>query len=255
MLKATIKIALLLIWIALCLPPLWLAYKLRKTYLRERIFSIGSAGILCIIGVRVKTVGEFSEARPLLLVSNHVSYLDVWALASKTPARFTPKDDMAGWPVIALLCRLNGCVFVNRKQNAVKDARENIKEALREDAVVSLFPEATTGNGLHMLPFKSSFFSIAEEKPAGKELVIQPAAISYTHIGQLPLDSTQWPDIAWYGDMTLVPHFLKLLTLRKIDVTITFLPPVTLREFADRKKLAAYCHSEIEETLQRTRRA
>jgi 1-acyl-sn-glycerol-3-phosphate acyltransferase len=106
------------------------------------------------------------------------------------------------------------------------------------------------------LPFKSSLFSIAEQEinmyngTGTHELFIQPAVISYTAIGSLPIDSTQWPMIAWYGDMDLVPHLWQLLKFPRIDAKLTLLPPVTLAEMGNRKKLAHYLRERTLEVLQ-----
>lgn len=254
MIKIPLKLCLIFAWLCLCFPLLWLANKARKISLRNRIYTFGSAGIAAIIGLRVHVVGEVTEARPLMLVSNHISYLDILVLGANTPARFTPKRDMAAWPVISWICNAAGCIYVERKPEKIKETSGHIKTALATGEVISLFPEATTGNGRHVLPFKSGFFSLAEEDIGGKSLLVQPAVISYTRIGRLPIDSRQWPRIAWYGDMTLAPHFLKMLTLGRIDVTLTLLPPIPPGQFTDRKQLAAHCQALISDTLEQGRR-
>src|SRR5690606_339385 len=137
-----------------------------------------------------------------LLVSNHLSYTDIFILASQVDVCFTPKSEIADWPIIGYLCKLNRCIFVDRRRSKVKDTANPIQEALQNGDVVSLFPEGTTNNGVSLQPFKSSFFSLAESM----ELNVQPAAITYTHINRLPVDSTQWPKLAWYGDSDLVSH-------------------------------------------------
>jgi 1-acyl-sn-glycerol-3-phosphate acyltransferase len=194
-------------------------------------------------------VGEVASARPLLLISNHISYLDVFILGTKTPALFTPKSEIASWLIIGGICRLLDSVFIERKAGKTKDTSIKIKEVLQAGEVISIFAEGTTGNGKHLLPFKSSLFSIAEEKIGGKEVWVQPAIIRYTHIAALPIDSGQLPKIAWYGDMVLAPHLWELLQLGKIDVTITLLPPVTCTQIGNRKQLATYCEEAALEVL------
>jgi|CXWL01.1.fsa_nt_gi 1-acyl-sn-glycerol-3-phosphate acyltransferase len=256
MIKAAIKLLLLVVWIFLCICLLWVVNKTGKRNWRERFCNFGFTVICVIIGLRVRVEGEIAEIRPLLLVSNHISYLDIMILGAKTPALFTPKSDVEKWPVISTICRLLGCVFINRTNVKIKEARAKMYDALAASEIISLFPEGTTGNGRHLLPFKSSLFSIAEEKinmadGEEHELFIQPAIISYTGIGALPIDSTQWPALAWYGDMVLVPHLWQLLKLGRVDVKLTFLPAVTLSQFGDRKQLATYCHDVTVEVLQR----
>jgi len=251
MFKAIIKIICLLLWLALACLLAWVIKKTGKKKLFAKFCNFSFAGLCFIVGLRVKTIGEIATARPLLLVSNHLSYLDVLILGATTPAHFTPKSEVAKWPVIGWICKLLDSVFIERKSDKIKDTGAKMKEALAAGKVISLFAEGTTGDGRHLLPFKSSLFSIAEEKLGDAEILVQPAIIKYTHIGRLPIESTQWAKIAWYGDMSLAPHLWELLQLGKIDVSVTFLPTATFAQFGDRKKLANYCKEQAEEVLQR----
>lgn len=255
MIKAAIKSIFLVLWILLFMVLMFFVKKTGNKHWHERFCNVGSAVLCYVIGLRVHVDGEVSSVRPLLLVSNHISYLDILILGWKTSVLFTPKSDMAKWPMIGTVCRLINCIFIERSPDKITEAREKIVSALAKGEVISLFPEGTTGNGLHLLPFKSSLFSIAEqtiEMAEGEhQLFIQPAIIRYTKIGSLPIDSTQWPMIAWYGDMALAPHVWQLLKLGRIDATLTLLPPVTIAEFdGSRKKLANYCHNVALEVLQ-----
>ena len=74
---------------------------------------------------------------------------------------------------------------------------------------------------------------------------MQPAKIRYTHIGGLPIDSSQMPKIAWYGDMSLLPHLLELLKLGKIKAELEFFPAVRYSDLGDRKKLATHCQEVV----------
>lgn len=233
---------------------LWGIKKTGRKNWRDGFCNFGYRVICAIIDISISVDGEVAKQRPLLLVSNHISYLDIMILGAKTPAHFIPKSEMAKWPVISTICRLLDCIFIERTPGKIKESRGKIHDALAKGEVLSLFPEGTTGDGRHLLPFKSSLFSIAEDRinteEGGQELFIQPAIISYTSIGALPIDSTQWPDIAWYGDMVLVPHVWKLLQLGRINAKITFLPEVTLSQFGSRKELAMYCHNAAQKVLQ-----
>ncbi len=254
MIKATIKLILLILWLILCVILLWFIKKTGKKNWRDNFCNFGFCGVCAIIDLSIKVEGELEQRRPLLLVSNHISYLDVMILGAKTPARFTPKSEMAKWPFISTICRVLDCVFIERSSDKIKESRGKIIAALGKGEVISLFPEGTTGDGRHLLPFKSSLFSLAEQKimtDVGEcELLMQPAIITYTAIGALPIDSTQWPSIAWYGDMLLAPHVWQLLKLGRIDARLTLLPAVTMSQFADRKELAVYCYDAASQVLQ-----
>lgn len=231
----------------------WPARRFNKLAWRDRIACACHAMILRVIGVRVAVRGQVSGSRPLLVVANHLSYLDVSVLYSVFPFRFTPKSDIASWPGIATLCRAADAVFIDRRPEKLAESLGKVQQALANGHVVCLFPEATTGNGIHMLPFKSGFFSLAEQPAGGQELQVQPVAIVYTRIHRLPIASYQWPAIAWYGDMEFLPHLWELLKLGHIDVEVVLLSPATLKEHGDRKRLAAHCERAIAEAIETTK--
>lgn len=230
--------------------PVWLAAACRKTAWRQWMIQMSSRGFLRIVGIRLKVNGQLSNERPLLLVSNHLTYFDILMLASHASLCFTPKSEISKWPVISTICRMCDCVFIDRRPEKIKEMRQLLRDTLAAGKVISLFPESTTGNGIYVLPFKSGFFSLAEEEINGKELTIQPAALTYTHISKLPIDRTQWPHIAWYGDMDMLPHLWDFLKLGPVDAELTFLPTVTLKQFEGRKALASHCHHVISQHIE-----
>jgi 1-acyl-sn-glycerol-3-phosphate acyltransferase len=242
MIRPLLKLALIIVWVALFYAPTWIAFKTKKFALRDWLVRYCDRGILAISGIRLTVTGSLSVARPLLIVSNHISYMDVPILGSVASVRFTPKKEIAAWPVIGSICRMLECVFVDRSSARVGEGKEEIGKALAGGNPVSVFPEATTGDGRHMLPFKSGFFKLAEENAA---LSVQPVAIIYKSIRNLPIDSIQWPGIAWYGDMELAPHVMEFLKLGQVEVELAFLPAVTIEGFGDRKKLALHCEQAI----------
>ncbi len=251
--KAAIKLVLLLAWLAFGMIPLFIAYKLKKYHVRDWVMSVGSSVILKILGIRVHVTGSPAEIRPLLLVSNHITYLDIWVLNSKAYVHFTPKIEISKWPFIRSITNMSGSVYVERQASRISDGRTKLAAALAKGEMICLFPEATTGNGLRVLPYKSSFFSLTEEPIDGKELTVQPIAITYSYIRGLPVDTTQWPNIAWYGDMELMPHLWNLLKMTPIDAELVFLSPTTLALHGDRKKLAAHCQKLTEEAIETLR--
>jgi 1-acyl-sn-glycerol-3-phosphate acyltransferase len=189
----------------------------------------------------------------LLVVSNHLTYMDIPVLASQFAMRFTPKSEIAKWPFIGFLCRITDCVFVDRRPGKVKDTADMLHNVLARGEILSFFPEATTGNGIHVLPFKSSFFSLAEEEFSGQRLMVQPVAMTYTRVRNLPIDSMLWHKIAWYGDTELVPHLMEFLKLGAMHVDLHFLPPVSMEQYADRKELAQYCQQVITNVIDEVR--
>ncbi|MCE2926433.1 MAG: 1-acyl-sn-glycerol-3-phosphate acyltransferase [Rickettsiales bacterium] len=253
MLKAAAKSILIVVWIALFYLPVFLCHRFGYHLQRDRMVRLCHAGLLYLIGIKVNVVSEPSSQRPLLLVSNHLSYLDIPILASQFPVCFTPKAEIAKWPVIGSICRITGSLFITRKTSAIEGVSKELVSALSKGTPVCLYPEGTTGNGQEIKPFKSSFFSLAEQDFDGRKLLVQPVAIAYRSIRKLPIDRSQWPELAWYGDMELLPHLWNLLLLGHIQVDLAFLEPVTIERFSDRKELAAHCRTKIHQYIDKAR--
>src|SRR3546814_4926008 len=85
-----------------------------------------------------------------------------------------------------------------------------------------LFPEGTSGDGNRVLAFKSALFSVAERRPQGEPLTVQPVSIAYTRLDGLPLGRYLRPFFAWYGDMELGPHLWHAIGLGRVTVMVEF---------------------------------
>lgn len=257
-LRACVRLALIAAWLLLIYIALWAAKICRRPGWRDRLIRLCNHGLLLIIGIRLRVSGCLADIRPLLLVTNHVSYLDILLIASCATVRFTPKSDIGGWPFIGSFCRLCGSIFIDRRPEKVARMKQVLHDAMAGGDVVCLFPEATTGSGIRVRDFKSGFFHLAQEDFGGRSLSVQPAALLYTRIGGLPIDRTQWPLIAWYGDMELAPHLWALLMLPGIEAEMLFLPPISAGTQPegtqiDRKQLARQCRQAVTDAIEAMR--
>ncbi len=240
-LRLLLRSILTIFWGLIILFPLFVTSQLRLARLNSGIMQF-SFFIGCLIwGVRVTCRGAPAKDLPLLMVSNHFSYLDVFALGSTVPAHFTPKREVANWPFIGLLCRTGGCIFIDRRPSRTLHNKSELEYALRKNYIISLFPEGTTSDGSGLLPFKSSFFSIAEEN----DLMVQPVSVLYTHLNGKPVDAAALPIIGWYGDSDFFPHATTFLMQKNVDVTLIFHTAFNGGEFESRKELAAHCREII----------
>ena len=104
--------------------PVALAYALKKYRLRGVFFALACRGIVRICGLRIAVVGQCAADRPLLVVSNHLSYLDIPILGSVMDMRFVPKKEIARWPVIGFICKILGAVFVDRSVGKIGEGQE-----------------------------------------------------------------------------------------------------------------------------------
>ena len=170
-----------------------------------------------------------------LLVSNHLSYLDILVISAVTPAVFVSKADVRRWPVFGLLAALGGTVFVNRERRTqVGAVNREIQDALKEGALVVLFPEGTSSNGETVLPFKSSLLQPATASE-------QPLAAGWLHYAID--DGDAGGEVCYWGDHTFFPHLLNLLGKRTVRATVRF--GQIRKRSTDRKELARQLHAEI----------
>ena len=233
---ASVRVVLVVLWIAGCLSVLTgiKVLGLNPSPVRRLFFRS-----LCLIfGMDVVVHGKPAEERPLLIASNHISYLDIMAFGSATELEFVSKAEVANWPVFGTLAKLGGTVFVERQRTRTVDAREGIAERLAAKRRLVFFPEATSGDGNRLLPFKSALFTVAETMADGTNVTVQPAAIAYTRLNGLPTGFGWRAFFAWYGDMTLASHMWRFLQLGRTTVEIIFLEPISIHGNIDRKTLA-----------------
>jgi 1-acyl-sn-glycerol-3-phosphate acyltransferase len=200
--------------------------------------------ILCVlIGVRIREVGIRSAASPALILSNHVSWLDICVITALGPVVFVAKSEVAGWPVFGWLARLQRTIFINRQARHQTGAatREIAGRLLGGDAVV-LFAEGTSSDGIRVLPFRSSLVgAVHHALGAGTQhthVTVQPMSLAYVSLSGLPLGRGLRERVAWYGDAELIPHLLSVLASGAVDVTVSWGEAVAYDMRADRKAIA-----------------
>ncbi len=248
--RAATRLAL---FFAVTFPSMLLQYTFLKLNLRRaRTFPWSYHKLVCkILGIRVRTEGHVETGGPLLLVSNHVSWLDIPVLSTIAPLSFVAKAEVGTWPFVNLLAKLQRTVFVDRsRRTLVRDKAGEIAERLAEGDTIVLFAEGTSSDGNRVLPFRSSLFSVASmslEPPNGNlpSAVLQTVAIVYTHLHGLPLLRHDRPFVAWYGDMDMLSHAWNVLKRGPLDVTIRLGEPVRLEAMHDRKHLAASSEARV----------
>jgi lyso-ornithine lipid O-acyltransferase len=204
---------------------------------------------LKLIGVRVHVVGERPAVRPLLIVSNHVSWSDILVLGSVMQLCFVAKREVRTWPGINLLAWLQRTVFVDRdRRHDSLNQAETIARRLLEGDVIVLFAEGTTGDGHRVAPFKSALFgavhSALKESHVGS-VTVQPVALAYTRLNGLPLGRYHQSRASWPGDVPLGPHLLAFLRVGAYDVDVVFAQPSTIDSATPRKHIAALTYERV----------
>ncbi|SIQ98410.1 MULTISPECIES: lysophospholipid acyltransferase family protein [unclassified Bosea (in: a-proteobacteria)] len=184
----------------------------------------------------------------VLIVANHVSWLDICVLGAERTLSFVAKSEVAGWPVIGSLADLQRTVYIDRQRRgatAGTAALMGARLAAGDDIV--LFAEGTTGDGTRILPFRSSLLGAAHHAidEAGGDVTVYPLAITYTGIQGLPGGRTGRAALAWYGDTELVPHLKHVLASGKIDVELEWGAPIAMGRATSRKDATRLVEASI----------
>ncbi len=224
------------------LPFQWIAVRM-KWPMRRRIPPLYHRLVCRILGVRIKTIGRRADVEPLLIVANHMSWLDISVITAVAPVVFVAKREVAAWPVFGLLARLQRSVFVDRtRRRKTLDVNSEIARRLAEGDAVLLFAEGTSSDGSRVLAFRTALIGSARDAIAGtgcvKRVWIQPLSIAYTALLGLPLARPNRSAVAWYGRAALLPHLRQLVAYGAIDVTVSWGDPVAYDESSDRKTVA-----------------
>ena len=198
-----------------------------------------------ILGFQVRVHGRMHATSPVLFACNHTSYSDIAILGSLLPASFVAKAEVAGWPLFGVLAKLQRTVFVDRRATKATRQRDEMIRRLENGDNLILFPEGTSSDGNAVLPFKSALFSVAQVEPHGRPLLVQPVSLAYTRLDGMPVGRALRPYFAWYGDMTLAPHFWEVAGLGHTTVDVVFHSPVTIAGYESRKALADHCQAVI----------
>ncbi len=236
-LRASRRLAGALVWILFCIPVqavLMLLPGITGLGRGKVIFARIFWAVLCrLIGLRVRVVGQACTQAPVLYVSNHSSWLDILVLGGVLEAPFVAKAEVSTWPVIRTIARLGRTVFVSRSRGSTGKEAAEMRDRMHAGDNMILFPEGTSNDGTRELPFRSSFFAIADA--AG---MVQPVSVVYDRLGGLPACRRDRPIFAWYGDMELASHFWRLARRTGARVTVLLHEPFPPSDLPDRKVMA-----------------
>jgi 1-acyl-sn-glycerol-3-phosphate acyltransferase len=170
-----------------------------------------------------------------LIVSNHLSYVDILVFSALAPCAFVSKSEVRKWPIFGFFAKISGTVFVDRSRpQLAQQSVEEIQQVLAAGVSVVLFPEGTSTHGETVLPFKPALFESAVET----KLPITAAHLRY---------SAQRGDAAqivcYWGEMTFLPHLLRLMAQQEIDAHVSYARNGSV--FNDRKLAATSLRDEV----------
>jgi len=204
---------------------------------RHRRVQAWARTVLKRLDVEVTVVGTPARVGPMLLVSNHISWLDIVVIHAICYCRFVSKADVERWPLIGTLAAGGGSLFVERaSRSAAMRMVHRMADALQNSDILAVFPEGTTSNGTSVLPFHSSLIQPAISTDAP----VQPVALRFVD-GRSESDSL---DVRYIGDESLAGSIWRTLRARHQRAIVVFGPPQRA-EGRDRRAWAQDLRSEI----------
>lgn len=207
----------------------------RRRRWRRLVFGSWARSVLRICGVRVEARGSLPREASFL-VSNHLSYVDVIVLASLHDVVFVSMAELVHWPMIGLMARQFGTIFVQReRKRELPEVNEAIERTLAEGTCIVLFAEGRASRGLDVLPFKPSLL----EPAARAGHAVGWCTIRYATV---PIDPPPSISVCW-SDMHIGEQASRLLGLERVDATVTFGDGVVRGD--DRKALARELETRV----------
>ncbi|HUA78394.1 MAG TPA: lysophospholipid acyltransferase family protein [Acetobacteraceae bacterium] len=227
----------LLLWTLVSIPVQGLLNAVPGRSGRVRFARIYWHSFCRLIGLKVRVLGVSARGngRRVVYVSNHSSWLDIPVLGGTLEACFIAKAEVGAWPMIRTIARLGRTIFVSRRKSRTGVENAAILERLAAGDDLILFPEGTTSDGARVLPFRSSFFALAETP---NPPMLQPVSVVYDRLDGLPALRATRPLFAWYGDMEIGPHFWRLAQHHGLRASVLLHEPVDPLACPDRKLLA-----------------
>jgi 1-acyl-sn-glycerol-3-phosphate acyltransferase len=170
-----------------------------------------------------------------VIVSNHLSYLDILLFSASIPCVFIAKSEIRKWPLLGWLADGGGTLFIDRKQRSDSQViGEQMLAVLEQGVSIVFFPEGTTTSGSEVLRFHSSLFEYAVQA----QVLVTAACVSYASP-----DAFVARDVCYWGDMVLAPHLWKLNSIRNIVGNLVFAHRSS--RFTDRRTAALTTHNEV----------
>lgn len=193
-----------------------------------------------VCGARVELIGTHLKSG-VFYIANHVSWVDILALAGASGTAFVAKAELAQAPLVGWLASLNRTVFVKRENRlGVADQINALREALEDNWAVTVFPEGTTTDGQSLLPFKTSMMSVLDPPPPG--VLVQPVVLDYGEVAE-------W--IGWIGQESGVNNAKRVLARKgSFPLKVYFLEPFSPEYYRGRKAISTQARAQIEDALE-----
>lgn len=214
-----------------------------------KLISYTSKMGLKIFGVKIQKKFESIDRNDnYLIISNHLSYLDILTISSILPSCFVTSQEMKETPVLGQLCTLGGCLFVERR-NRRKLSGEigELTSTLGNGLSVTVFPEAKSTNGEEVLRFRKPLFQAA----LNSKSKVLPICLNYSHLDGAPVTLENRDILFWYGDKSFFNHAVNLLKHREVIIEVSIMQSIAPDDRSDKHVLAEKCHEIISQTYKK----
>lgn len=205
---------------------------------KEKLVRNWSNRLLVLLDIRVDIQGlPPSQFNNMLLVANHVSWLDILIIFTVIKPRFVAKKEIASWPILGAIIKQGDTIFIERdNKRDIMQVNAQIVDALKGGSCVAVFPEGKTSLGLSVEGFKSSLFDTVMQAN-GRVL---PVALQY--LNSVSMITTR-PSFA--GDVSLLRSVWNVLTCYQLTVKVSFEEPLFAGDFLSRGDLAMAARQKI----------
>jgi 1-acyl-sn-glycerol-3-phosphate acyltransferase len=211
---------------------------------KDKLIQNWSKKLLLIFGIQLRISNpEILPSSPFLLVSNHISWMDIHAINAFKPIRFVAKSEVEGWPLFGWMAKQLGTVFIKRDNSRHGRQVATIVAKVLSTQSVCIFPEGTSTEGDSVLPFKANLF----ESAIISKVPVYSLALSYKSL----ITGLRSQSPAFVGEMGLLESMGNILNDRQLVVELCFLLPAepALGIPRDRKFLAFHSHEAIKYQL------
>ena len=201
-----------------------------------------ASAMMSLLGVKLRKSGNVPKTYSggALVVANHISFVDIFAISSVIPATFVSKSDVTSWPILGWMAAKAGTLFIERgSRRAAHRVQEQMVERLLDGHIVAIFPEGTTSNGKAVLPFHAALLQSAIDAKADVVCV----SLSY-----LDRDGQPSERAAYVGDKTLLACLWQIVTSGGLQVRIRWTETLSAPH-GDRRHLSSHAHRVIAHSL------
>ena len=218
---------------------IWFVFPSIDAHARRAHIRRWSRRLLHLMNLDIRMSGALQHPN-VLVVANHVSWLDIFALHAVGPVRFIAKSEIARWPLLGRLVAGVGTLFIERaRRHDTHRVNQEVSRALADGDIVAVFPEGTVTDGTTLLPFKGSLLQPIVDAAGA----VQPVVIRYRTsdglVSTIP---------AYVDDVTFMGSLWRICGARGLVVDLTALPPLTAQG-KHRRELARESENAIRSAL------